>query len=90
MTTGTASIVGVCVSGQVALSAGDTTQVKVYQNTGATRSLEAQTISNWIQIIRLDGVSTPPIYDTQDSNSTPDKTLVLVSAFPVTIDLEVF
>lgn len=30
------------------------------------------------------------IYDSQDSNPTPDTTLLLVSSAPVTIDIEVF
>jgi hypothetical protein len=44
-------------------------------------------LQGW-QLVRIRAAAT--IYDNQDSNQTPDLTLILVSNAVVTIDLEVF
>lgn len=44
-------------------------------------------LQGWIPV-RVRAASV--VYDQQDSNSTPDKTLVLVASAPVTIDIEVY
>lgn len=44
-------------------------------------------LQGW-RIVRIRAAAT--IYDTQDTNQTPQLTLVLVSSAPVTVDLEVY
>lgn len=49
--------------------------------------LLGQKLQGW-SIIRINAAST--IYDTQDSNQTPNQTLVLVSSAPCVCSIEVF
>lgn len=46
-----------------------------------------RTLQGWFPV-RLRASAT--LYDTQDSNTTPDRTLMLVASAPVTVDLAVF
>ena len=62
---------------------------KVPLSTGANtvNHLLGKKLTGW-RVVRLRSSAT--IYDTQDSNQTPQSTLILVASAPVVVDLEVF
>lgn len=49
--------------------------------------LMSRKLQGW-SIVRINAAAT--VYDTQDSNQTPNQTLVLVSSAPATVDIMVF
>lgn len=61
--------------------------ISLATGSNAVNHLLGRNLQGW-KIIRQRAAAS--IYDTQDSNPTPQLTLVLVSTAPVVIDLEVF
>jgi hypothetical protein len=55
--------------------------------TNVINHLLSRKLQGW-SIVRINAAAT--IYDTQDSNPTPNQTLVLVASAPCTVSLEVF
>ncbi len=62
-------------------------QVKLTTGTNVVNHRLGRKLQGWIPV-RIRASAT--FYDQQDTNQTPDLTLVLVSSADVTIDLEVF
>ncbi len=61
--------------------------IVLISGTNVINHLLDRTLKGW-RIIRINGIAS--IYDTQSSNQTPTKTLILISNAAVTISIEVF
>lgn len=61
--------------------------IKLTAGSNTVNHLLSKKLQGW-SIVRINAAAT--IYDSQDDNSTPDKTLVLVSNAPCTVSLLVF
>jgi hypothetical protein len=61
--------------------------IKLVAGTNVVNHLLDQKLQGW-SIVRINAAAT--IYDAQDANQTPNKTLVLVSSAPCTVSIEVF
>lgn len=61
--------------------------IKLVTGNNTVNHLLSRKLQGW-SIVRIDAAST--IYDSQTSNSTQDKTLILVASAPCTVTLLVF
>ncbi len=61
--------------------------VQLVAGTNIINHLLSRKLQGW-SVVRINAAAT--IYDAQDSNTTPNQTLVLISSAPCKISLEVF
>jgi hypothetical protein len=62
-------------------------QVSLKGGSNIVNTLLGRKLQGW-KIVRQRAAAT--IYDNQDSNTTPDLTLILIASAPVVVDLELF